>query len=217
MYKGTLILLSCAAAALAQTAPKVFLDNDEIRVTESIAQPHLKQKMHDHKNNRVMIYRVAGAERFEFADGRSPVVLKFTKNEVKWSPPDTMHSPEIVTDEPVPVVQIELKKPRSGRKITTGLDPLQIDPKHYKLEFENDQVRVVRVKFGPRESAPLHEHQLDRVVFYLTDAEIRVTNAEGKAEITPRKAGEVVYGKAAKHEELNTTGKAVEILMTELK
>jgi hypothetical protein len=28
-------------------------------------------------------------------------------------------------------------------------DPLQVDPKHYAIEFENDRVRVLRVKYGP--------------------------------------------------------------------
>ena len=40
------------------------------------------------------------------------------------------------------------------------MDPLKIDSKHYKLEFENDQVRVFRVHIGPHESTPMHEHQL---------------------------------------------------------
>jgi hypothetical protein len=28
-------------------------------------------------------------------------------------------------------------------------DPLKVDPAHYKLEFENDQVKVIRVYFDP--------------------------------------------------------------------
>ena len=30
-------------------------------------------------------------------------------------------------------------------------DPVEVDPKHYTVEFENDRVRVLRVKFGPHE------------------------------------------------------------------
>jgi len=33
-----------------------------------------------------------------------------------------------------------------------------------KVEMENEQVRVLRVKFGPRQRIPEHEHQLPRVV-----------------------------------------------------
>lgn len=29
-------------------------------------------------------------------------------------------------------------------------DPVKVDPKHYKAELENDQVRVLRISYGPR-------------------------------------------------------------------
>ena len=28
-------------------------------------------------------------------------------------------------------------------------DPVKVDPKHYKVEFENERVRVLRVSYGP--------------------------------------------------------------------
>ena len=28
-------------------------------------------------------------------------------------------------------------------------DPVIVDSNHYKVEFENDQVRVLRIKYGP--------------------------------------------------------------------
>jgi hypothetical protein len=31
------------------------------------------------------------------------------------------------------------------------MDPRKVDPERYKVEFENDRVRVLRVKYGPRE------------------------------------------------------------------
>jgi hypothetical protein len=30
-------------------------------------------------------------------------------------------------------------------------DPVEVDAKHYKVEFENDRVRVFRVSYGPGE------------------------------------------------------------------
>ena len=35
-------------------------------------------------------------------------------------------------------------------------DPLKVDPKHYKVEFENDRVRVLRITYGPREKSVIH-------------------------------------------------------------
>ena len=31
-------------------------------------------------------------------------------------------------------------------------DPVKVDPKHYKVEFENSQVRVLRIKYDPHDN-----------------------------------------------------------------
>lgn len=40
------------------------------------------------------------------------------------------------------------------------LDPVKVDPKHYQVEFENDRVRVLRIRFGPHERSVMHGHLL---------------------------------------------------------
>jgi hypothetical protein len=50
-------------------------------------------------------------------------------------------------------------------------DPLTTLPKAYKLEFENDWVKVTRVHYEPREKLPLHEHTLTASAYvYLNDS-----------------------------------------------
>ncbi len=97
------------------------------------------------------------------------------------------------------------------------LDPLKVDPKHYKLEFENDQVRVMRVKFGPHEGAPLHEHALNRVVTCLTDQNVRVTSKDGKVVTLVHKAGEATWGEPATHKEENLNDTPFEAIVVELR
>jgi len=36
--------------------------------------------------------------------------------------------------------------------VTIGEDAVIADPQHYTVEFENDKVRVIRIKYGPREA-----------------------------------------------------------------
>jgi len=192
------------------------IDNDDVRVLDAVLQPHEKTALHEHKANRVMIYRNPGSQSIDYEDGRH-VVLTFTENQVMWAPIEGKHVAEIVTEKPVGIVEIELKKPSAGKKITTSLDPLKVDPKHYKLEFENDQVRVFRVHIGPHESTPMHEHQLHRIVVYLTDANVRSAGADGKVETSAHKAGEIIESGAARHGEQNLTGNPVETIVTELK
>jgi len=213
----TVFLVAGASAALfAEEVIKTPINNDDVRVLDVIVQPHEKTKMHKHDANRVMLYRNAGSQNFEYEGGRKSV-LRFKDNEVKWSPQEGMHAAEVASAKPVNIVEIELKKPGAGKTVTTALDPLKVDPKHYHLEFENDQVRVFRVRFGPHEGAPLHEHQLKRIMVYLTDSKTRVTSADGKVDETPHKAGDILEGGAAKHSEVNTLDTPVEVLVTELK
>ena len=106
-----------------------------------------------------------------------------------------MHVSEITSDQPVTVVEVELKKPAgTAGKVNAALDPVKVDPKDYKVEFENSQVRVVRVKIGAHQKVPLHEHVLNRVVVYLTDQNGSMTTPDGKTEIAQHKAGEVSWG-----------------------
>jgi quercetin dioxygenase-like cupin family protein len=217
MHKKSLLLLSAVVtASFAEETVKTPINNDDVRVLDVVVQPHEKTKMHEHKANRVMIYRTAGAQNFEYGDGRKSV-LKFKENEVLWSGQDGKHIAEVSTAKPVNIIEIELKKPGAGKKVTTALDPLKTDPKHYKLEFENDQVRVIRAQYGPHESTPMHEHQLNRIMVYLTDTAAAVTDVSGKVQTTPHKAGDIVPGGAGKHSEMNATDHPTESLLIELK
>ena len=201
---------------LAVETVRTPIDNDDVRVLDVVLQPHEKTALHEHKSNRVMIYRNAGSQSIDYEDGRH-VILTFKENQVMWAPIEGKHVAEIVTERPVGIVEIELKKPSAGKKIITSLHPLKVDPEHYKLEFENDHVRVFRVHIGPHESTPMHEHQLHRIVVYLTDANVRATGADSKVESSIHKAGEIIERGAARQREQNLTANAVETIVTELK
>ena len=42
----------------------------------------------------------------------------------------------------------------SEQNVEVAQDPIAVDAKHYSVEFENDKVRVLRIKYGPRETCP---------------------------------------------------------------
>ena len=163
-------MLFCALApALLAQGPQTMIDNDQVLVITATVQPHTKSQPHEHKLNRVMIYLNAGREEIQPAGGKK-VVLEFKPGEVKWSPASGTHVSEVTSNGPVSIVEIEIKKEGDPAKTAqTALDPLTVDPQDYKLEFENSQVRVVRVRMAPRRKVPLHEHVLNRVVVCLTD------------------------------------------------
>jgi quercetin dioxygenase-like cupin family protein len=214
--KTTVLFCLLAASAYSVETVKIGIDNDQVKVVQVVVQPHEKTKLHQHKVNRVMIYLNSGQQDFDYQPGGKSV-LKVKAGEVKWSPAGGMHIAEVTSAHPIGIVETELKNPGSGKSATAALDPLKVDPKHYKLEFENDQVRVFRVKIGAHESTPLHEHALNRVLTYITDQTFRVTSADGKVDMPVHKAGDISWGVPAKHTEENLSDKPFEVVVTEFK
>jgi uncharacterized RmlC-like cupin family protein len=182
-----------------------------------VDQPHAKGQPHEHKLNRVMIYLTPGRQEVT-PQGDKTAVMEFKTGDVKWSPASGMHVSEITSDKPVTMVEVELKKPGGpARKVNTALDPVKVDPRDYKVEFENSQVRVVRVKIGAHQKVPLHEHVLNRAVVYLTDQNGTMTTPDGQTETAQHKAGEVSWGGPTKHREENLRDGPFEAVVVEFK
>ena len=84
-----------------------------------------------------------------------------------------------------------------------------------KVEFENDRVRVLRVRHEGREIHPLTSRH-DRLIIYLNDGHVaRIEN--GKKKEIRRKAGEVVWRDPSQHQIENLTGASHEVIVVELK
>ncbi len=212
------LLLCCAALAAIPLEPSgTIVENEQVKVVRALEKPHVKGMFHAHAQDRVMIYLQPGRQRFEYQDGRQPEVFDWKAGEVKWSPASGMHSPEVISDDAFNIIEIELKAPGAGKAIISSIDPLKIDPKHYKLEFENGQVRVLRVKIEPHGSTPMHEHSVNRVTVFLTDQEFRVTDSQGKVSIVQHKAGDAVWGTPTTHAEENLSDRPFEVVAIELK
>lgn len=78
---------------------------------------------------------------------------------------------------------------RSGLRATPARaqDPTKVDAKHYKVEFENDQVRVLRITYGPGEKSVMHEHP-DALAVFLTDSKGKFTLPDGSTQAPEMKA-----------------------------
>ena len=95
-------------------------------------------------------------------------------------------------------------------------DPVTVDSNHYKVEFENAQVRVLRVKVGPGEKSIMHRHP-NAVAVFMTDVNGKFTFPDGKTEDTARKAGDVMWTPAITHLPENVGTAAFEVILVELK
>ena len=95
-------------------------------------------------------------------------------------------------------------------------DPVKVDAKHYKVEFENDQVRVLRITYGPHEKSVMHAHPANVAVF-LTDGHGTFTLPDGKTQDAPFKAGTSQWDGGGKHLPENVGDKPFELVLVELK
>ena len=100
--------------------------------------------------------------------------------------------------------------------IASAQDAVKVDPKHYSVVSENDQVRILKVHYGPHEKSVMHSHP-NTVAVFLTDAKGTFTFPDGKKQDFAVKAGDSQYSAAATHLPENTGDKEMELIVVELK
>jgi hypothetical protein len=89
----------------------------------------------------------------------------------------------------------------------TAEDPVKVDPRHYKVEFENERVRVLRIKYGPGEKSVMHSHPESITVFLNYRCE--------SCEICSREISGEVWGKGCEEVllEIRCGGRSCAVLM----
>lgn len=100
------------------------------------------------------------------------------------------------------------------RPRTVSNDPVAVDSQHYSIEFKNDRVRVLRVRYGAREKSVMHSHPASFAVF-MTDNRARFTFPDGRTEERSWKAGETMSMPAETHLPENLGDKPLELLLVE--
>ena len=188
----------------------------------SVEVPGSPRKMHTHQFNRVMIYMHPGGEDLHFQDGHLQE-LRWQAGSALWSPVSGLHYSVIPKELTPPftgpmIVEVNLIKDGDPKKpVSSDLDGVRVDPKDFKLELDNAQVRVIRLKIGPHQSVPMHEHLLNYMLVPITDENIRETSADGKSETIQRKAAQYAWRAPAKYKIENLDDKPYEAVIVEIK
>ena len=95
-------------------------------------------------------------------------------------------------------------------------DILTIDPKHYRLEFENEKVRALRVTLGPDETVPMHDAAAALLVC-LTECHLRFTPPSGRVQDVHMEAGQTRWIWDDDRSEKNLSTHKLEMLVIEVK
>jgi ketosteroid isomerase-like protein len=99
---------------------------------------------------------------------------------------------------------------------TIGEDAVKADPQHYAIEFENDRVRVIRIKYGPGEKSVMHTHG-PHVAIFLTDNTVRMTLPDDTSAEETGEAGATLWSDAGEHLPENLSDKPFELVLVEVK
>ena len=91
-------------------------------------------------------------------------------------------------------------------------DAVTADSRHYTVEFENDIVRLLRVRLPAGETAPAHAHSAYCAI-ELTDSSLR----DGSGPTSESKAGQVFCGDATSHAPRNVGKGIAESIVVEFK
>ena len=215
-HHGLLLLFSAALSA--QPAPEsIKLDNEFVRVLFLTDQPGAKTPLHQHEFDRVMIYLDPIRLVLRYQDGEVDRQT-WRKGQVAWSPGRRLHTGENLMDRSARVVEVELKKPPSGKPFRIGArDPVTANPKNVTVEFENETARVLRCKYAANVREPLHEHLGgERITVALDDVELSVMT-EGAPERTTKLAAGQPFWSAGPVVHAAQANRAVELIVIELK
>jgi len=79
------------------------------------------------------------------------------------------------------------------------------------VEFENDKVQVLRVHVAPHATVPMHDIT-ERVVIWLTPANLKVTLPDGTSKELHIKAGEAGWAEPGRHAGTNLSDQPIEFI-----
>lgn len=98
-------------------------------------------------------------------------------------------------------------------------DATKMEPRSYKLLFENDKVRVLEYESRPGIGVcgkGRHSHP-DHVTVTLTPAKVKLTTADGKVQVNSIPAGSAFWEPASTHSAENIGGSASRMVLVEIK
>jgi len=200
------ILAVSAVSAQNPPAPAAItprLDTPQARVIVATLQPRTPSiAANGHATNRVLIYLDDGA--MTRKEGDQSTRIEFHRGDVRWRPASGPYVAENVSDRPIRILEIDLKGQPPRAAPVSKFDPVSVDAAHYHVVLENEWVRVLRVHYEAHQKGQMHEHILNRIVFYLNDQ-------------PGAKADDVRVAGAGTHAEENASDQAADRIAVELK
>ena len=95
-------------------------------------------------------------------------------------------------------------------------DPLKVDAGHYRLEFENERVRAIRLTLKADEAVPMHD-DVDAFAVCIEDCHLRFTEPNGRIQDVHMASGETRWLWGDTHSARNLNTHTMEMIFIEVK
>jgi hypothetical protein len=203
---------------------KLELENSFVRVIHEHMPPHEGVKMHTHPDpGGVVVSLTYQNLRQQAADGSIRLLTDGRPGRVNWATGRT-HRGDNLMDTDYDYIEIEPRPQKEIKPLPLAPgdypDPTVSDSGRYHVEFENDLVRVIRVRIAPRDHVPMHRHPAHgAVLVLLTDQDARQTFPDGSSHENHHTMHTVRWEAAGSgpHADENLSDKPLEIIRVELK
>ncbi len=188
-------------------------ENDAVRIVRIKYDAGEESVMHYHPDSvAVFVTDIEGQMTMpdgsteQFADSAGKAVFN----------PAGEHLPKNTSDSAWEVLEIELKQRDAAEGESGGADAIEVDADHYTTEFENEAVRIVRIKYDAGEESVMHYHP-DSVAVFVTDHLVQMTMPDGSTDEISAAAGDAIFIPGGQHLPKNISDSAWEVVLVELK
>jgi quercetin dioxygenase-like cupin family protein len=100
--------------------------------------------------------------------------------------------------------------------IATAQDVVKASPETHTVLLENVRTRILDVHIKPGEHVAMHSHPAG-ILYYLSDAKLRITYPDGRTEERNVKAGTAAWSDATTHAVQNIGATELHEVHTEMK
>jgi hypothetical protein len=189
---------------------KVIFDNDYIKAVEFMLKPGDKLPMH--KGSPRAVYALSDFKISWTEDEKT--------SEKEWKNGDTHwhaaagHAIENIGESDAHYLVVSRKEtalPATG-EYDQSQDAGAIDTLHSNVILDNEQVRIVKTNIPAEESQEMH-HGINRLIYALSDYQIKYTSDKKEAEVTQMTAGSAHWHNADQHTVENIGSNAAEYLI----
>ena len=188
----------------------VEMENDYVRVIRFQYEAGEESPMHSHAEG-VTIFLSDGSATLT-PEGGTSEEISFVAGDAQWHPAET-HS--VVTSTGGEGVIVEVRAPAEEVEIPET-NATVVDPEHHEVEFENDQIRLVRMTYPAGYATPPHTH-LPGVNIMLNDYKGTNTPEGGDPNEVAGEAGEVSWAEAGPPHVTENAGDEISLLRVEIK